>query len=618
MKIIFSQLFIFILLDVLLNGQDSKTQEIFSAQLTDESQEEVIEDSDEPTADIEEPTVSEPSTTDAKLEVDLQESLAPTDLTPEPIDTPEISQPPAVVIDDLGLLVPKFKMAIKIEEIIERNPDAKLVQETGKMGAPAAKLAKLSLNNSMLGQYRDLPKDTQNDLLKVGANLVEKILSVEEVDPVVAVEFVNLSPNAQELAVNLDEKSFVTLLSYEDDVRRGFSELEVSDAERLLSMEEFEPELAAKFVGFTPEARELTLGLEDVALVTLLEQDIDEELILSALTPESVAKSSSKNLPTVNTTTSNEEVLSLRDKMRESGNSDLYNEIYEMAEGKITEEWVKVAEVAVALSGDVEFNEGSLPASSAVSGLEALGNPFFQEISSLYDVLLDDGLLAGNDPSVIGADIITMGTGSYDFSESLGSADTLLLGASESFTISGDLRFLSGEADPQVIIMSGNDFSPAAGSSITNELSDLVIASRANVLLNDARLESVREIAIRSLADVELQNVDIRADSMVRIAAAQDLNVDGLQLSQSLPSLIMEATTIRLSNVDFPSSTQVQLNSLLGPIDTKYPNFGTAIAQDQQIGRVNFLNNVKSGGNLIMDRAAFDQFGGNINVGKLP
>ena len=195
----------------------------------------------------------------------------------------------------------------------------------------------------------------------------------------------------------------------------------------------------------------------------------------------------------------------------------------------------------------------------------------------------------------------------------------LLLGASDSFNVSGDLRFFSSEAsDPQVIIMSGNDFSPASGSSITNELSDLVIATRGNVLLNDARLESVREIAIRALADVELQNVDIRSDSMVRITAAQDLNVDGLQLSQSLPSLIMEATTIKLSNIDFPAATQVQLNSLKGPIDMKYPNFGTSIPQAQQIGRVNFLDNVKSGGNLIMDRSAFDQFGGNINIGKLP
>ena len=43
-----------------------------------------------------------------------------------------------------------------------------------------------------------------------------------------------------------------------------------------------------------------------------------------------------------------------------------------------------------------------------------------------------------------------------------------------------------------------------------------MIATRGNVLLNDARLESVREIAIRALADVELQNVDIRSDSMVQ------------------------------------------------------------------------------------------------------
>ena len=86
----------------------------------------------------------------------------------------------------------------------------------------------------MLDQYRDLPEDTQKELLNVGEKLVEKILSAEEIDPVVAVEFVNLSPNAQELAVNLDEKSFVTLFSYEADVRKGIAKLELPVAERLL------------------------------------------------------------------------------------------------------------------------------------------------------------------------------------------------------------------------------------------------------------------------------------------------------------------------------------------------------------------------------------------------
>ena len=57
----------------------------------------------------------------------------------------------------------------------------------------------------------------------------------------------------------------------------------------------------------------------------------------------------------------------------------------------------------------------------------------------------------------------------------------------------------------------------------------------------------------------------------------------------------MEATTIRLSNIDFPSATSVQLNSLKGPIDGRYPNLVQDFTE-QQLGRVNFIENVRSGG----------------------
>ena len=46
------------------------------------------------------------------------------------------------------------------------------------------------------------------------------------------------------------------------------------------------------------------------------------------------------------------------------------------------------------------------------------------------------------------------------------------------------------------------------------------------------------------------------------------------------------------------------------------PNFGNVSAA-QQIGRVNFIENVKSGGNLLNTRTAFDQHGGNIQIGKI-
>jgi hypothetical protein len=61
----------------------------------------------------------------------------------------------------------------------------------------------------------------------------------------------------------------------------------------------------------------------------------------------------------------------------------------------------------------------------------------------------------------------------------------------------------------------------------------------------------------------------------------------------------------------------VRLNSLKGAIDGKYPNFGTAVANAQQIGRVNFIKNVSSGGNVMNNRQNFDQFGGNISIGKV-
>ena len=133
-----------------------------------------------------------------------------------------------------------------------------------------------------------------------------------------------------------------------------------------------------------------------------------------------------------------------------------------MADGEIDEDWVKVAEVAESLTGDVAMEGGALPESNGVSGSDALSNPFYQEISSLYEVLEDDTFIAGDEPSVIGGDVISMQAGSYDLAASIGDASSLVFGASETFDISGDIEFFSSDqSDPSVIIMSGDDFSPS-------------------------------------------------------------------------------------------------------------------------------------------------------------
>ena len=106
---------------------------------------------------------------------------------------------------------------------------------------------------------------------------------------------------------------------------------------------------------------------------------------------------------------------------------------------------------------------------------------------------------------------------------------------------------------------------------MTTALSDLPHV-RSDILLNDVALESTREVAIRSLRNIELAQVQLRADSIVRMKASRDLTVNGLELSQKLPSLILEAITIRLRNV-IPKLSRRLLDSLKGPIDGKYPNF---------------------------------------------
>ena len=150
---------------------------------------------------------------------------------------------------------------IKIDEFIEQNPDAKNFRETGIKGAPASELTKLSLNKKELGKFREFPEELQKALIDGDAVVVD----------------------------------------------------------RLVTLEGFTPELVVKFTEYSPRARDLILGLEDIALITLLEQGIDEELIMAALSPESIALSSSSNIPTESAAgVMDENVLSLGDSLRES------------------------------------------------------------------------------------------------------------------------------------------------------------------------------------------------------------------------------------------------------------------------------------------------------------
>ena len=427
-----------------------------------------------------------------------------------------------------------------------------------------------------------------------------------------------LSKNSKKMAgLPFTKAQLDSFYGFSDDIQGELLSMEIDDSLRLLDTVGFTQTLADKFFAFTAETQGMVLKLEDSQLISLLNAPMEEDLIISALSSESVDLSHPKNIPNlIPDSKLDQKVLELGDMLRASGNTEIFAEIEEMNNGTWTESWIEIAKTGNLLVQDYDLASDwqNLP---VLESSLAMANPFYESISSLYNQLLFDQMDAGMNPSVIGGKSFSIGSGIYDFSQMTGDKTGLLLGASESLSLDGIIEFIQASKPPsQVVVASGGTIQVAAGTNLKSALSDLVVSVRQDILLQEVTLESAREVAIRSLRDLQIQQVSVNATDQVRLRASRNLDVDGLQLSQSLPNLIMEATTIRLRNLDFPSATSVQLNSLKGAIDGKYPNFGTGITLEQQLGRVNFIENVSSGGNLLHDRSSFDQFGGNISIGK--
>ena len=447
----------------------------------------------------------------------------------------------------------------KIDQILEADQDAKQIRKTGKeSGASATQLARFGLNETEMEKF----------------------------------------------------------YSFSESVQAALIEEPVAVVRRLMGINEFSPSLAESFMSYSKEARDKLLAIDDKMMIGLLADQIEEEIIIELLNPQNIQDSMRENIPgSTQTEDLDLEILTLGDELRESGNLAVFDEVEKLNGGEWTEEWVEVARVGNELSKSY-YLISDLSTMESFEAIQVQENPFYEEVSSLYDQLTLDAMDVGMSPLVIGGSSLTVGAGSYDFTEMLGDKTALLIGATEQLNLSGAISF-GGDTGLSAMLASGSAIEVSAGTSIKGALADLVISARQDVLLRETALESSREVAIRSLRDLQLTQVKIHAPDRVHLRASRNLDINGLELSQSLPSLIMEATTIRLSNIDFPSTTAVQLNSLKGPIDGRYPNFGTSIPVSEQLGRVNFIENVRSGGNLMNNRPSFDQFGGNISIGKM-
>ena len=448
-----------------------------------------------------------------------------------------------------------------IDLLLETDPDAKQVRKTGEVGASASDIANLGLTPEQAEKFFQLSVDLQTKLKSEGPANVRRL-------------------------IDLDDLTLENLITY---------------------------------LGYSEDTRNRVIYLEDDMMVSLLDKAYEEEMLASLLTDENLKNSQSSNTPDISP--DDARITELGDELRASGNGNIFDEISELNQGKWTDEWIQVAKDANLLTQDYDLSNAADWARweefGGLDGGDALENPFFDQVTATFDELdeLEYGLV--EDHRTIGGASLTMGSGTYDLGDFLETNNDLLIGANESLNLSGTIQFESD--DPQttrVVMMSGGSLTAAEGLSLDSAISDLVVSAREDVLLKDASIHALNHLAIQSLRDINIENTSLSSSQMMKIKATRDLDVNNLQISQNLPSLIMEATTIRLRNIDFPSVTQVQLNSLKGPIDGRYPNFG-AVSISDQLGRVNFIENVRSGGNLMNDRPSFDTHGSNIQVGKI-
>jgi DNA-binding phage protein len=286
-------------------------------------------------------------------------------------------------------------------------------------------------------------------------------------------------------------------------------------------------------------------------------------------------------------------------------------------------------------SQDDENVEGEvyLNPNKVVSYETASSSSFFTESADLYFMLSDlettddyqgtadtgslqdAGYFVGG---VFGGRNIEFNSATYNLSNL--ASENLLIAASGKLSLNGEIDIIakSVEGSPaELIFMSLEQLTIQDGSSVKYHGDSLGFGSLESINVMNVDLFAEGEISLRSLDSLVINNSDMATSGnggadFVHLLAASELAIDKLRFSEHVRQIAMEAMTINLSNLNFPAGSTVQLNSLYGGVDGKYPTFG-----GKEYGRVNFIQNVRYNQNLMNSRSTFDQFGGAISIGSI-
>ena len=281
-----------------------------------------------------------------------------------------------------------------------------------------------------------------------------------------------------------------------------------------------------------------------------------------------------------------------------------------------------------------DFN-GKIPSTLFMSAEKVSASVFFQDLEAAYEGLsaLDpsyqqsnpiSGANSPSDPNsdsddndmVLARNSISIPNGTYELGALEKSSD-YFIATTDKLTLLGNVVFNTPDAEASLILISANSIDLSGASSIPYSGEELGIGSFDSLSIENVSLKAEGMLSLRSLDSVVLKNAEMitsgKGADFIHVLAANQITADSVAFSSMVKQITMEAMTINLANINFPSGSNVNLNSLYGGVDGKYPNFGDVT----QYGRVNFIKNMQYGSNAIMDRVSFDQYGGNVKIGTL-
>ena len=176
---------------------------------------------------------------------------------------------------------------------------------------------------------------------------------------------------------------------------------------------------------------------------------------------------------------------------------------------------------------DYQIDENLLIETLDVS--EVMSNPFYAEVSALYEQLQLDGLIQGGGQVIGGRHLIVTGNARILANNFSNKPGDLVISASHSLSLPEDLEWNpTTTTNSRLVAMSAGDLTLNQGLVLNPR--PVICYWLPEIICSSVRfsLDAAREVAVRGLRDVSLNDVSIGADFLATIKARRDLDVDGL------------------------------------------------------------------------------------------